>query len=86
MKHRLACWYPFKGCFHADRTTRIWVAVDSRKVAACYLEADAMAGLETMTACADFDRIFVDAVGFDQARLIESVSEARADDALLNVQ
>ena len=58
MKYRLAGRHPFKGFFHAKRTASIWVTVDSRKIATCHLDTDAMTRREAMAAGADRNDVF----------------------------
>jgi hypothetical protein len=64
----LACRHPFEGILHAERAARIWVSVNSRKVAAGDLNADAVTGGEAVAARADRDRVLVNAVGIEQLR------------------
>ena len=77
---------PAAATLHAERPAGIWVAVDPWEITACYLDANAMARRKTMATRTDRYRIFVDAVRFDEARLIESISKAGADYSLLNIQ
>ena len=65
MQDGLAGRHPLKGSLHAERPASIWVPIGSRKIAARYLNADAMACREAMATYADRNRIFIDAVGLD---------------------
>src|SRR5690242_8118169 len=72
--------------FIAERGAGIWVYIEARKVTAGNVQTDAMSGLENVRSGIKMNGEFINLARLHELRLMERITVARPDNAVLQVR